>query len=881
MQCYKVCFVSILLCAVLTGASAMQTRDGSQSQPTIASGVPQIPSDCRSSKETSPEIAVLLQTLASSPNAEVFSGLGTLYGRNAQFHCAVAAFEAALTLAPAAQTRYNLAFALIQDHQPRRAARELRAVLAEQPNSFAAHNALGLALQDLGATDEAAEEFKTALKANPRYALADYDLAQLLSSQGSYRAAAYYLKEGLATSPVPELALQMKAALAVAYAQLGQYADSIPLFQEVVAANPQAVDPHFDLATAYAHRENYIDAVKEYKEVLRIDPNRIEAELLLAKALLNQSNVEACLPYLRDYAGRKPKDPEGLEVLGDALKESPSHLSEAIEVLQRAVAANPRSYKAQYDLGVVLGRSGHLEDAIRALQTAVKLKPEGSEARYQLAQILRKAKHDSAAKEQFAAFERLKDEDQRRAKAVFLSNHGNDLLREGRDRQAVEAYREALAITNSDPKLHYSVAIALARTGDRTGEHRELAEALKLDPKFAAAHNQLGSLHLREGRPVDAEREFRAALASDPQSAEALNNLGTALGRQGKSRDAEQVFRRAVDLDPEAPLGFVNLGLTFASEKKYVEAEQEFRRAVMLDGNNAEALTALGMLQGKTGRARESVETFRKLVALEPASADAHLNLGIALADTNDLEGALAQFSEAVRLAPSSPPAEYNRGRVLYALHRPEEARQSLEVAVKLSPEYVDAMLLLGIIEHTSPRATQLFRRVVELEPSNAQAHFYLGRNLLQEGRRAEAIAEWKIAVKLEPDNVSALSSLARILTQDKSPDAGQYMAQLQTLQQKQQLTDRVKELNNFALRAAEEKNWDHAVAQLKEAIDLCNQCVQIGVLRKNIGLVYARKGDAEHARQELQLALKLLPEGPDMIAATQALRQLSGQPDR
>src|SRR5436309_13779147 len=97
--------------------------------------------------------------------------------------------------------------------------------------------------------------------------------------------------------------------------------------------------------------------------------------------------------------------------------------------------------------------------------------------------------------------------------------------------------------------------------------------------------------------------------------------------------------------------------------------------------------------------------------------------MGIALIDTNDLDGALDQFSEAVRLAPSSPPAEYNRGRVLYALHRPEEARQSLEVAVKLSPEYVDAMLLLGIIEHTSPRATALVRRVVEPEPSNAQAN--------------------------------------------------------------------------------------------------------------------------------------------------------------
>ena len=96
-----------------------------------------------------------------------------------------------------------------------------------------------------------------------------------------------------------------------------------------------------------------------------------------------------------------------------------------------------------------------------------------------------------------------------------------------------------------------------------------------------------------------------------------------------------------------------------------------------------------------------------------------------------------------------------------------------------------------------------------------------------------------------------------------------------EALQQKQQTIERVKELNNFALRAAEEQRWDQAASQLQDAIDLCRQCVQLGVLRKNMGLIYARKGDTEHAREELQIALKLLPNGPDLIAAKKALDQL------
>src|SRR5581483_9189526 len=380
----------------------------------------------------------------------------------------------ALALDPdSARARYSLALAFIESRNPQRAETELRTVLRRQFGSPQVHNALGLTLQDLGRSDEAVEEFQTALKLSPTFALADYDLAQLLTSQRNYRAAIHYLKRGLADSPAPMLAVQLKTALAVAYSQVGEYEQAIPVFQELISAQPQSPDLHFDLATAYAHREDYAKAVAEYKEVLRLDPTRSDAELLLAKALLNQSRPEDSLDYLRNYVTHKPRDAEGLEVLGEALKNS-SHFDEATNVLTRAINANPSSYKAHYDLGVVLGRSGKTANAIAALQTAIKLKPEASEARYQLAQMLSKSGDRQAAGLQFAAFERLKDAEEQQTKAAFLGNEGNDQLKAGRNREAVENFRGAVALAPDDGKLHFNLAIALSRVGDRAGEEREL-----------------------------------------------------------------------------------------------------------------------------------------------------------------------------------------------------------------------------------------------------------------------------------------------------------------------------------------------------------------------------------------------------------------------
>ena len=88
-------------------------------------------------------------------------------------------------------------------------------------------------------------------------------------------------------------------------------------------------------------------------------------------------------------------------------------------------------------------------------------------------------------------------------------------------------------------------------------------------------------------------------------------------------------------------------------------------------------------------------------------------------------------------------------------------------------------------------------------------------------------------------------------------------------IEERQQLTDRLKQLNNFALQAAKDNNWPQAISQIQEAINLCQRCPQLGILHKNIGLIYARKGE-----QQLQLALKLLPGGPDAVAAAETLRR-------
>src|SRR5918997_3127304 len=74
-----------------------------------------------------------------------------------------------------------------------------------------------------------------------------------------------------------------------------------------------------------------------------------------------------------------------------------------------------------------------------------------------------------------------------------------------------------------------------------------------------------------------------------------------------------------------------------------------------------------------------------------------------------------------------------------------------------------------------------------EMDPSFGRAHYELGLILEEEGKLEEAIAEFKLALKSLPDNITALTALghAQGLAGKKS-DAEKVISRLQELSKQQ-----------------------------------------------------------------------------------------------
>ncbi|MFZ0880382.1 MAG: tetratricopeptide repeat protein, partial [Candidatus Acidiferrales bacterium] len=156
-----------------------------------------------------------------------------------------------------------------------------------------------------------------------------------------------------------------------------------------------------------------------------------------------------------------------------------------------------------------------------------------------------------------------------------------------------------------------------------------------------------------------------------------------------------------------------------------------------------------------------------------------------------------------------------------------------------------------------------------------ADAQFLLGQDLEKLGRTTEAIEHWKLAIQADPNHSQALYNLARTLDKLHDPQAQQFQQRFDDLQKQQQVTDRVQQLGNFAIEAANAQNWPQAIEQMKEAIQSCGDCPQSGHLHRNLGLFYCKTGRFEDAETELRKALDLDPNDADAKKAISVLENL------
>ena len=143
------------------------------------------------------------------------------------------------------------------------------------------------------------------------------------------------------------------------------------------------------------------------------------------------------------------------------------------------------------------------------------------------------------------------------------------------------------------------------------------------------------------------------ALRLQPRFALAENNLGTLLFERNRLAEAEMHYRRAVELQPGYAEAWDNLGLVYARQERWFEAAVSFEKAIALEGGRkAGTHRNLAGALLKQGRNHEALKEYETALRLDPTMVAAHLQAHSILAGQNRVGEAIAHLEQAVRVAP-------------------------------------------------------------------------------------------------------------------------------------------------------------------------------------------------------------------------------------
>jgi tetratricopeptide (TPR) repeat protein len=332
---------------------------------------------------------------------------------------------------------------------------------------------------------------------------------------------------------------------------------------------------------------------------------------------------------------------------------------------------------------------------------------------------------------------------------------------------AAQIYEQVLSQDPSHPDVLHLLGVLRYQQADHARAVELISKAVALRPNLAVYHANLAEPYREMGQYEKAAGCCRAALSLRPDYPEALGNLGLALQGMGRTSEAVEQFRRALALRPDFATAHTNLGNALRELGQGEPALHHFRRAVEINPNDPVARTNLGQMLLECGRPDEALAQCEAAVRLRPDAAAFQHNLGNAYRDLGRFVEAKAAYLEAIRLAPALATAHAQLGQTLLRERPDTQALPWLKRAAELEPQNPAFHEMLGdyyLEREEFAEAVECYWRVLTLAKADrAGVRLSLGWALQEQGRLAEALDQYEIAQRLDPNSALVQNYLGGI----------------------------------------------------------------------------------------------------------------------
>ncbi|HLX82268.1 MAG TPA: tetratricopeptide repeat protein [Terriglobales bacterium] len=306
----------------------------------------------------------------------------------------------------------------VLQHRDLEAEKLFRHAVQKKADFAPSHAHLGLLYFQKGRTNDAVPELREALRINAARTDASSALVQILREQSKQASAAgdsagslTLLREARDYAPDnPDVQFEFGSTAL----QLSLWGDAIAAFQQTlklrqndpvalyslgraflgewkfeearqqfaryIEERPDDASGHCALGMTLAALENTQEAREQFKRSISLAPEQVESYFRLGLIDLNMKDLDDAATNFRHVLDRDAKHAAALSGLGRVAFEQRQY-SDAIDLLQRAIATDDSLREAHYYLGLALARVGRREESDSQLQISTRLEHDEAQQR--------------------------------------------------------------------------------------------------------------------------------------------------------------------------------------------------------------------------------------------------------------------------------------------------------------------------------------------------------------------------------------------------------------------------------------------------------------------------------------------------------------------
>ena len=444
-------------------------------------------------------------------------------------------------------------------------------LLLQLDHSARSYTYMGLCQRHLGKLDAAKDYLNLGLKLDPRDSVILFNLGVIAKKQQEQAQAEQYLRQALKINPNYEEALFELGGL---FMDEKRYAEAIPLLRCSAQLSQKPAKDYYKLATAERNVHQMDAAQRDMKVFLTLSKNPDPAPYPLQNffeqvgrrgELSAAQRKEADVGELEAEAKRHPDSPRSLYQLAEAYLKV-NRVDDAKRTILQLDQISGGDFRTLLGEGVLLARFRLYPEAIQHFEAAIAANPSSDEAYYDLAYARFQTNEYAKALE---SLKQVSPESQK--DGAFLALAGDIYGRMGRTSETIQNLRKAYLASPGNDQYCFSLALAELRSGNTEAARETLQRGLTRVPDSGILYWGMGITSVLQNEPNQAETSLRKAVDLSPSREGILMTLGIFYYEAGQIENAKQVLNRYTEMFPEGSMNADKMRATLdaaAMEKK-------------------------------------------------------------------------------------------------------------------------------------------------------------------------------------------------------------------------------------------------------------------------------------------------------------------------